>query len=132
MAVDKTPKVTIELKNSGQTPGRHMTSRIELELLDRDPPESHFTLSAPGISSRSPIAPNGTYSVQMWLDRTLTQTEIDAVKNDEMALYAWGRLDYVDIFDKPRLTMFRAILGKDQIDAGGQGMSVCENGNDIT
>lgn len=131
IADGKTPSVTIELKNSGQSPARHMTSRLDIALLENPPPVSKFTLKGIETNSRSPVAPGGSYAVTVFLDRPISDQDIIVLKGGRWALYVWGQIDYIDAFDKPRWTTFRAVFGKQQIAEEPYHMGVCEDGNDI-
>lgn len=126
------PTLTIELRNSGQTPARHVTSRMDISFRAPHTDDSQFTLDHVEAGSRSPLAPDATYHVTLQLHRRLYPVDWEGIKNGDMALFAWGRIDYLDAFDQPRWTTFRAVTKAEHVARGEPyHMSVCENGNDI-
>jgi hypothetical protein len=114
----------IALKNWGNTPARKGTVKFEFALRDaiqRDP-VIPFTDKAETMENLV-FAPGHQQVLH------INRNEISRVERGggcERAAYVWGRLDYIDAFDKPRFTTFQVVHTFTEVEE----FAVCANGNE--
>jgi hypothetical protein len=98
-------EVEVQIKNAGQTPAFDVTHRIAvgLQILHGEPLDFSMPKRRP---SKLPIAPGITFILRTPIaiggasgSRTIT--------SGERAVFAWGRIDYEDVFDIGRYVEFR-------------------------
>lgn len=97
---------TITIKNYGQTPANEVQCHVFIGL-QRLPLDVRLDPPDYAGGSKSPLAPGETIKQFPTLPRPLKQAEIEAIRNNEGAIFIWGEIAYVDIFKKHRRTRFR-------------------------
>jgi hypothetical protein len=116
--------VDLAFKNWGNTPARKGTVKFEFALRDaiqRDP-VIPFTDKAETMENLV-FAPGHQQVLH------INRNEISRVERGggcERAAYVWGRLDYIDAFDKPRFTTFQVVHTFTEVEE----FAVCANGNE--
>jgi hypothetical protein len=125
------PGVMLNIRNSGHTPARRLVSWASVdvkEISDED------TLIVPQIVTTFPtnLASGGVMPKPLWHNRVLTDQEIEDIRTGIRAIYLWGRIEYLDCFDRPQFTNFR--LRYMGIFPPPQGVifKTCQNGNDAS
>lgn len=100
-------QITIELKNSGQTPGYQFTTWIKPpQILDKD--AVPFGPATP-IGERTGVSIIGPGSnVAMTWILAATEDELADLLAEKKKLFVWGGADYTDIFKEKRFFTFRA------------------------
>lgn len=99
-------RVTIELKNSGQTPGYDFTTWIKPpEILDKDAMPFGPATPIEERSGRSIIGPGGSAHIT-WTLRATPQEILDVLAETKK-IFVWGGADYRDIFYNRRFFIFR-------------------------
>jgi hypothetical protein len=119
-------KIVFRTRNSGRTPALKMHSLAILHSLPGSEKFAPDIGATPGdaINSNSTDAPNGTGYIPT-PSYPLTQKQIDAIKSGVFRLYAYGRIDYTDIYGRPHTTTFcRVILPSNEAEG-------CETYNDM-
>ena len=105
--------VTLNLRNSGQTPAYNVTHFRGMNIgVYPLPADYDFSLIIPGRGSQSnplTIFPGTAESGELNISRTtrLSESEIESLKSGEsVRLYAWGTINYEDSFGKHHYTNF--------------------------
>lgn len=97
--------VEISIKNSGQTPAYQVKHCIDADVRDR---LSRVAEAFP-LSARLPqewvMAPGATWKLVKNIAIGGPSGAGSIAKQRD--IYAWGRVDYVDVFDKPQHLLFR-------------------------
>jgi hypothetical protein len=124
------PVVTINFKNSGQTPAYDVRvwadSRYHRFPLSIDLPE-------PEREPRKGIAvlgPGDPYTLVVDAARGFSNGERMAIQSGEAAIYVFGEILYRDAFKEKRFYRFRMFYGGDAGVNGGGFMSAHEDGNE--
>lgn len=109
------PVANFSIRNSGQTPAFQQVSWGQLEVIR---PEHENTLTVPTeLQKISPMAlgANSAHPVILKLnpDRALTPQEIVDVQTGVKAIFAYGRLEYLDSFGALRWTNYRSFYTGD-------------------
>jgi hypothetical protein len=118
-------KLRLIIKNSGQTPAYHLSHWTSVGA-DELPPKAGF--ESPNIAVvRSTLAP-GAFTTVIQEYGPLSANQIAKIKAKKAAIWAWGRIDYVDTFGHRRKSWFRLIYEGGTTSPPG-GMSLDENGN---
>ena len=100
------PWVGMYIKNSGQTPAYKVVSIMQLAVIN--PANEHTLIPLPLPNTFSgDFGPNGGIHKGAWLDRPLTAPEIADISTGARAIYAYGRIEYIDAFRRDRFTNFR-------------------------
>jgi hypothetical protein len=98
-------KLSIELRNFGQTPARKYTTWIDHAVRNVD--DLPFT-RPPTIDNRSgPTIMGPTASVTIEYATPFEIGELDAVRDAKKAIFIWGGCDYVDVFGCAHYFIFR-------------------------
>ncbi len=124
----QTNGVIWDLKNSGQTPAYRITSRSGLSL--REYPLKN-SITGPPATNRSVYSCAGE-SYHGYFDNIPGMTEADklAVKERRGAIYLFGEIDYVDIFNVGWCVKFRLIYYGDVNDNPAKAFAPADSGNE--
>jgi hypothetical protein len=100
------PGVGMLIKNYGQTPGYRVVSWAQIAVINV---ANENTLVIPPIQTGfyNNLGPGANFSKAIWFDRPLTTPEIADILSGTRAIYLYGRIEYRDVFEKPRFTNFR-------------------------
>jgi hypothetical protein len=100
------PGLVIHIKNSGQTPAYRVFSWWQISVI---PVLNENQLVVPPLQEQFSLSlgSSATFSKALWFDRPLTPQEIAEIANGVRAIYAHGRVEYRDAFNKQRITNFR-------------------------
>src|SRR6266404_2208086 len=100
------PNSQIIIKNFGQTPARQITNTHEVKAAYR-PRDTDFNLNTASKGEVSDLAPSQhvfsqfTIPINQWNDLK------PALISKKQAFYVFGRIDYIDAFNKARWTEYR-------------------------
>jgi hypothetical protein len=100
------PGVSLVLKNHGQTPAYRVRHVCEIVIAPVSNESRMFVppgLNDPGFV----LGPDATSSMAKWLNRPITPQEQAAIVGGGMAIYVFGRIEYLDAFKKPRWSTYR-------------------------
>ena len=122
-------KVTVRIKNFGQTPAHKLRSWLFIGLYK-------FPLDVPldtpdyANGSLSTLGPTGIITQSAELPAALNQAEFNAVLKGEGAIYVSGELFYFDVFNVERSTKFRFVSTGN--DFSHCKLAICNEGNEAT
>ena len=122
------PKVTLTFQNAGQTPAHSVTVQYGIGVDNFPQPELARTAALPDAKSVAVLLPGAFMKPALACPRGMSQAEINAINAGTAAIYCFGVVKYRDIFDEPRQTEFRLMMGGD---LGGypDKLGVTETGN---
>lgn len=97
---------TMVLRNSGQTPGYNLRTRVNVRIGE---PPAPYTDLEPG-NSASIIAPNASVNMGPRRINLAPETPAD-LRSGKQKIYIWGRADYTDAFGNDRYFTFQGTNG---------------------
>jgi hypothetical protein len=109
--------VEIEIKNFGQTPARQVICHTSIGVY----PYPLVVLLDPEAGpnpSKSPLAPSQTIKQFPTLEKPLTEAHLDALIAKQAAIYVWGKISYIDVFNIEQHTTFCLYCTGDDLDGG--------------
>jgi hypothetical protein len=96
------PAVVLIIKNHGQTPAYQVKHWAEIDVASRAN-ESRMSIPAgQALTHAFILGPDGTGTANRWLNRPITPQEQAGITNGTYAIYAYGRVEYIDAFKTPR------------------------------
>jgi hypothetical protein len=98
-------KLSIELRNFGQTPARKYTTWIDHAVRNVD--DLPFTRPAPIDKRLAPTIMGPTAGVTIEDATPFNVDELDDIRAAKKAIFIWGGCDYVDAFECDRYFIFR-------------------------
>jgi hypothetical protein len=123
------PFASITIVNAGQTPAYDHTCWAEI-LVDEFPlREAKIGADLPNLG-KAALGPGSSSEIAPRFKKTLTPEEAAGLEAGTMALYAQGRLRYMDAFKQTRLTEFIYVSGGNS--AVGSAMRPYYEGNNAT
>lgn len=126
-------KAVVEIRNAGQTPAYKMTHSITADV--RELPLTNSVFDPPyNRPQESYIGPgtNQIFSTKIAIE----ELEYSMINMSPRlaTVFVWGRIDYIDAFDKPRWTTFRLRLGdkaqRPFVGPDRWDIDPCEDGNE--
>jgi hypothetical protein len=107
--IDRTdqPGVILEINNFGQTPAYEVVHWAELQVA---PIGQEWAMKPPpslGNPTHSVVGPGHTLTNSRWLNRALSVQEKEGIINGTYAIYAYGRIEYVDAFKRRRWSNYK-------------------------
>lgn len=125
------PGVHVQIKNTGQTPAKDVSSWAELLVL---PLEAEHMLKPAAITrqSISNIASHASISKTIRSPRKMTDQEKAGVIGGSHAIFLHGWVHYKDTFDRRRSTSFRLKYQGPYPPKGPHHFTYCDEGNDWT
>jgi hypothetical protein len=128
-AHENEPGVVIEFRNCGQTPAYRLVSWAAIAVLE---PINEEKLVRPEIEERFSLTlpTNGTSTKALWLQRKLSEGEINDIRNHVRAIYVYGRIEYLDVYKKRRYSNFRMRYSGPFPPEPGHVFSFCNEGNE--
>jgi hypothetical protein len=79
------------------------------------------------------LGPDGTGTSNRWLNRPITPQEAAGILNGTYAIYAYGRIEYIDAFKRNRWSTYRLKYSGSAwppIGPASMSMNFCVEGND--
>ena len=120
----------VKYRNLGATPAYNVTVRSKLEVKNTGDPDPDWTSGR--VFSVGVVGPHGD---RFWDEASFEGDPRPSLRSLRAALrrgarevFLFGRIDYVDEFDKPRTTHFRYSIGG-ELKFPDSVMSACEDGN---
>jgi hypothetical protein len=104
--------VIVEIGNSGKTPALRFGNLIQIQFVGAGATFNPIYAPPPTKGSVSVLQP-GMHVTVNTPTIAITQTQIDALKQDRMRLYIYGILTYADVFAKSHTTRFCAYFSGD-------------------
>lgn len=98
-------KLSIELKNFGQTPAREYTIWIDNAIRNNDDPP--FTDTPRNGKPSAPTIMGPTASSAVEYATPFEDGEIEAIRDAKKAIFIWGACNYIDVFGHDRHFKFR-------------------------
>jgi len=100
------PGIAMLIKNTGQTPAYRVYSWWQISVILV---VNENQLVVPPLQEQfaNTLGSGCTFNKALWFDRPLTPQEIAEIANGVRAIYAHGRVEYRDAFNKQRFTNFR-------------------------
>lgn len=102
--VGKKFEVAIPLKNTGKTPGTHITTVMAIRSLSPQEMPTFTDFVTP--TGRGVLQPSAVTYLAFFSDKALSQTDFDAVKSGKLTVWVYGRITYDDIFGRHHWTTF--------------------------
>lgn len=127
------PAVVLIIKNHGQTPAYRVRHWAEIEVA---PVANEERMSVPtDVNNQQAfiLGPDSTGTANRWLGRPITPQEETGILNGTYAIYAYGRVEYIDAFKQPRWSNYRLKYSGSAwppIGDGSMSMNFCAGGND--
>lgn len=106
-----TPKLSYYIKNFGQTPAMNVRSLYSLKFAPYPRTSPKYNASPLKEIRTANLAPTDQLLSIASLDAPLTQQQADDLVSGKAALYFDAEVQYVDIFEKKRLTTIRRMVG---------------------
>lgn len=127
-ALPKVPTHGIILRNHGQTPANQITHWTRL-LVAEFPLKEPLDRSEPvDVVIKSVLHPGADRHIVA--EKDLTDDEFGAIMKDGYALYFWGDVKYIDVFNNPQSTRFTYFLDRGAFKIGK--WAHYKDGNDST
>jgi cell division septation protein DedD len=132
-----TAKTKVVLKNTGQTPARHvmviMHDHIFPVEIENDFPVSDFSKA----KSRISVERDGHLEITGETDDTINDPKFEGMLMERLQveswrIYIWGEVRYQDVFGQKWFTTFRFQNHKFGYKEGNHNAAVCPEGNDST
>jgi hypothetical protein len=98
--------IQVEVRNSGQTPAYDLFQWAKIEVREF-PLADRMPIHCVDGGSRAILAPGAKTVTFPAYRHGLSQHEVDAILENQAAIYVYGEIDYRDTFGKRRLTQFR-------------------------
>jgi hypothetical protein len=114
--------ITIKSKNTGKTFAKEFRMKATVAKVTSPRTQPDFSDKAIPYNSVSILAPNGEYTSTTVITGNAdsphpianpTQTDIDLIKSGAIKFFAYGRMDYRDIFQISHWTIFCFHLSRD-------------------
>jgi hypothetical protein len=125
------PKVTIVVKNTGQTPAYDLTGNFGMGFFDF-PFVNLPELPTAKELSKIAIGPQASVNHSAALSVPLEKKHIDALHENRGAIAVTGKINYRDAFNGNQYTAVRLRYTKHSFDEGADTMEVCPDGNEAT
>jgi hypothetical protein len=118
----------IVIKNSGQTPAYRLSTATVATT--RDFP-LQGDLQVPAMpDNHTVLPPNGSYALSVVLAQSLTGDQAKLIQKGIQAIYAFGKISYVDAFGECRMTQYKFYYTGAGADIGNRvGMTYLDEGN---
>lgn len=101
--------IEAHIKNFGQTPAYHASFRTVVEILDtNDEPTFEFPIPEKA-NVKLDLAPGHEQTIRKEIPNLTDPTVWGDFKSGQVAVYFWGRIDFIDAFDAPRWIRFRLV-----------------------
>jgi hypothetical protein len=101
-------QLSITIGNSGKTPAHDVRVTLEVGPGNENAPDQGWKLGT--LTGRMPLAPNAERSIRqvLW---SLEQADVPriALQNSDRVIFAWGRIEYRDIYDARQHVDFRFV-----------------------
>ena len=119
--------ISIQIKNTGQTPAHNVMSWMGYVSSKREPKEfGELEADSPAVAG-----PGQSF----WMADEITAIGEDKViewQRGRETLYVWGKITYVDAFDEPRETLFRYVMPLAGVGDDHGRFRPCKAGNKAT
>ncbi|MCE7886240.1 MAG: hypothetical protein DYH13_01880 [Alphaproteobacteria bacterium PRO2] len=120
--------IRIQIKNVGMTPAYKFVGHLNAEICNF-PGVPNLNLPIPPLESKSTVGADQTMDINLFY--RISAADWQAIQARTKAIYAYGRLDYEDIFGNQWYTNYRAARGRtDNLPEGL--LAACEEGNEAT
>ena len=106
-------KIGVVVANSGKTPARKFRCLTGIRILPATAPFVPYYSKTAIPESVGIIQPGARAILPLASFAPLTKGTVDAIKNNQVILYAYGMISYEDIFGVPHKTTFCMSLEKD-------------------
>ncbi|HEV2863055.1 MAG TPA: hypothetical protein VGX48_18715 [Pyrinomonadaceae bacterium] len=125
MKVGEMPIVNFIMANKGNTPARNARITSEVQIRDSPVPDG-ASVTVRGSMSAATIAPDAEVATFAPSNVVLDESTFAAVSKGQKHLYAWGVLQYEDIFGKAHVTSYCVVY-----QAYSTHFAPCENNNSM-
>jgi hypothetical protein len=98
--------VEVQVENSGRTPAINITIQSKLDYRDSAIPEKPDYGRSAGNNSIATLLPGASAPVIIFGERGLLSTEVQAFKDLKSKFYAYGLIQYEDVFGARHTTRF--------------------------
>lgn len=121
-------KISLVVNNFGQTPADKtvINGRVEISKFPLDfsslPPHNIVHLK------NMTIGPGGVHTIIITRPAAFSAEEVARLRTSDSAIYVYGKIEYRDIFNKPRETRYCFYKGGDLGISGSQ-LNTCKDGN---
>lgn len=126
--------VSLVIKNEGLTPAYKLKHWAYVDVAPITDESRMCVIPGPALAIRPlMLGRNGSATAYRWLNRPISPEERAGIGSGTHAIYAYGRIEYIDAFGKPRWTNYKLSynnaswppLGKNPM-----AMNFCSDGND--
>lgn len=127
------PAAVLLIKNHGQTPAYKVQHWAEIDVAPRANEERMSIPIGHSATQTFMLGPDGTGTAMRWLGRPITPQEQAGIMAGTSAIYAYGRIEYLDAFNRKRWSTYRLRYSESAwppVGTGSMSMDFCENGND--
>jgi hypothetical protein len=127
------PGVVLGIKNFGQTPAYQVVHWCEMQVAPIGNGPRIGPPATLGKQSPSMLGPGHAISSALWLNRALSTQEIEGIKSGSFAIYAYGRVEYIDAFKHRRWSTYKLRYANavwPPVGKGGGSMTFCQDCNE--
>ncbi len=123
--------VSVEVRNCGATPAHGVRMWLGVWISDYPEPGGPFQPPAAGFQITSSVMPPaGTYRMTQRTKEPIADW-LPWLRASTNAIYAYGRIDYADVFGNRQWTMFRLVCAGEHVFGDGA-FQLCLEGNDAS
>jgi hypothetical protein len=121
----------IIIKNFGQTPAYKTAHWGDFKIMEIRDENSALRIPLPfPNANRNDVPPSGTANKTHRRIDVITDMEIEGIKKGTYGIYVYGRIEYIDAFDKSRFTNYRLRYTGAWPPNQSAIFMFCENGNE--
>ena len=126
--------VQVRMRNTGQTPARDFTAMASVVVVPFPPPAAVFRhrerpeWRKPSVST---LGGQGSTTIPLPSPEPVPIAIKEGIRSGEIALYAFGKVTYKDVFGRSQATEFRVMCGGPTKIVEGH-MANCDQGNSAT
>ena len=122
--VGKPPKIRVQIENFGNTPAYELSVKTSFGFLTAFPDKPEYDVNLQGSISKTVLPPKSIAKQTAIHNVILTEQRKEAFLEGEIDFYAFGKIEYTDIFGSRRLTLFC-----NRFDPNKKIFIVCDNHN---
>jgi hypothetical protein len=124
------PGASWMIKNSGGTPAYDIVHWSEMDVVEAKFENGLIAPEPIAVAPKIFLGPGGWSTKNKWLERVLTEKEMQEIRVGTRAVYVWGRIDYVDAFKKKHTTTYRLKFSNAAYPPiGAPAFTYCQDGN---
>lgn len=105
---NRAPYIRVQVRNSGKTPAYDLKSTLIARIL---PVPTSEVIDIDNLTPAGALGPAGQLQIGDRVNSVLTEQDIAAITDNQLAIYAVGRIEFTDAFGRPQWMTFRVLHG---------------------